>query len=111
MQAFAACPPQDKLLRTRMLECLALCVRAWLRRHQPAPGGEPSAAAAAAAKERTERWLAKSTRPVVANLRKGNFQFPEQEARACSLIGLRTPLGTLQDVSCDADCPLPSSGR
>ena len=76
---------QDKLLRTRMLECLALVVRTWLRRQGlPSRGQAP----AAAARERAERWLAKATRPVVGNLRKGNFQFPEQEVGACCSLGL-----------------------
>jgi hypothetical protein len=71
---------QDKLLRTGMLECLGLCVRTWLRRYA---GGEPKEAAAGAARERAERWLAKATRPVIANLRKGNLQFSEQQVRHC----------------------------
>ena len=63
-----------------MLECLGLCVRTWLRRYA---GGEPKEAAGAA-RERTERWLAKATRPVIANLRKGNLQFSEQQVEIWS---------------------------
>ena len=62
---------QDKLQRTQVLECIVLCTESYLRRNAAKPGAEAA----------TERWLARSTKPVMSNLRKGNFQFQEQQVK------------------------------
>ena len=59
---------QDKLQRTQILECIVLCTELYLRRSLQQ---RPEAAA--------DPWLAKTTKPVIASLRKGNFQFQEQQ--------------------------------
>ena len=61
---------QDKLQRTQVLECIVLCTESYLWRN--AKHGSETAA---------DRWLAKTTKPIMANLRKGNFQFQEQQVR------------------------------
>lgn len=65
------CYSQDKLLRTLMLECISLTVRTYLRR-QPQREGSGT-------RERSDAWLARTTKPIMVNVRKGNFQFPEQQ--------------------------------
>ncbi|EIE19264.1 hypothetical protein COCSUDRAFT_48883 [Coccomyxa subellipsoidea C-169] len=62
----------DKLLRTLILDCLSLTVRTYLR-HQPAER------AAGGGRGRMDAWLARTTKPIMVNVRKGNFQFPEQQ--------------------------------
>ena len=64
---------QDKLLRTLILECIGLAVHAFLRQQ---PHGDGTAA-----RGRTDAWLARTTKPIMVNVRKGNFQFPEQQVR------------------------------
>ena len=59
---------QDKLQRTQVLECIVLCTESYLWRNTKR-GSETMA----------DRWLAKTTKPIMANLRKGNFQFQEQQ--------------------------------
>ena len=51
-----------------MLECILLCTESYLRR-MSRHGMEAAA----------DRWLAKATKPVMAHLRKGSFQFQEQQ--------------------------------
>ncbi|CAL8468215.1 g7754 [Coccomyxa elongata] len=62
---------KDKLLRTLILECIGLAVHAFLRR-QPRVDGTAS-------RGRTDAWLARTTKPIMVNVRKGNFQFLEQQ--------------------------------
>lgn len=60
---------QDKLQRTQVLECIVLCTESYLRRNAAKQGSEAA----------TERWLSRSIKPAVTGLRKGNFQFQEQQ--------------------------------
>lgn len=69
---------QDKLLRTLILECIGLAVHAFLRRQ---PRGDGTAA-----RGRTDAWLARTTKPIMVNVRKGNFQFPEQQVLLVSFV-------------------------
>ena len=69
------CVLQDKLQRTQVTECIVLCTESYLRRDSQQ--GSQSGA---------DRWLAKVTKPVIANLRKGNFQFQEQQVRRWSCV-------------------------
>ena len=66
---------QDKLQRTQVLECIVLCTESFLRRNSQ-HGSEAAA----------DRWLAKSTKPVMAHLRKGSFQFQEQQVCCCLAV-------------------------
>ena len=59
---------QDKLQRTQIMECIVLCTESYLRRDLQQ-----------ASQSSADQWLAKVTKPVIANLRKGNFQFQEQQ--------------------------------
>ena len=59
---------QDKLLRTLILNCIGQCVATYLRRCLP--------------DNTTNKWLARTLKPVLVNLRKANFQFPEQQVRS-----------------------------
>lgn len=82
---------QDKLLRTLILECIGLAVHAYLRR-QPRIDGTAS-------RGRTDAWLARTTKPIMVNVRKGNFQFPEQQVRRVSSAELHTTPPTLGTTS------------
>ena len=59
---------QDKLLRTLVLPCLQQAVTSWLVRL----GGRLP-------QDKVQRWLARATKPILLNLRKGNLTFPEQQ--------------------------------
>jgi hypothetical protein len=69
------CRTQDKLLRTLILDCLSLTVRTYLRQ-QPADGR--------GGRSRSDAWLARTTKPIMVNVRKGNFQFSEQQVGSIS---------------------------
>lgn len=60
---------QDKLQRTQVLECLVLCTESYLRRSVAKHGSDAAA----------DQWLTRTIKPIVANVRKGNFQFQEQQ--------------------------------
>ena len=59
---------QDKLLRTLALGCITQCVVAFLVRYSKSTPADKVA-----------KWLARCLKPVLANLRKGNLQFSEQQ--------------------------------
>lgn len=59
---------KDKLLRTLVLPCLQQAVTSWLVRL----GGRLP-------QDKVQRWLARATKPILLNLRKGNLTFPEQQ--------------------------------
>ncbi|KAK9839278.1 hypothetical protein WJX81_005497 [Elliptochloris bilobata] len=74
---------RDKLLRTAVLGCLVSMVRTHLLRH-----------AGAAPQGQTDAWLARATRPVLAQLRKANLQFAEQQdavVELCTTVAAREP--------------------
>ena len=55
-----------------------LCTESYLRRNAAKPGAASA----------TESWLARSTKPVMSNLRKGNFQFHEQQVKTLALYAV-----------------------
>ena len=59
---------QDKLLRTLVLNCICQCCTTYLYRLHSQQS-----------KDKAAKWLASAVKPVLTNLRKGNFQFPEQQ--------------------------------
>ena len=59
---------QDKLLRTLVLTCLSRTVTTYLLRLGPR-----------LPQDKIQRWLSKTVKPILLNLRKGNFGFPEQQ--------------------------------
>ena len=63
----SVCHTQDKLLRTLILGCLVQCISTFMYRQGSMP------------RDRMVKWLTRATKPVLANLKKGNFQFPEQQ--------------------------------
>ena len=58
---------QDKVLRTLVLSCLCQLCTTYLYRLQ-----------GPMARDKVSRWLHKTMKPVLLNLRKGNLQAPEQ---------------------------------
>ena len=72
---------QDKLQRTQILECIVLCAESYLRRNAAKQGSEAAA----------ERWLSRTIKPVVAGLRKGNFQFQEQQVSGFHIFASVSP--------------------
>ncbi|KAK9829934.1 hypothetical protein WJX72_008722 [[Myrmecia] bisecta] len=73
---------KDKLLRTLILGCLLQCISTFTYRHATMP------------RDRMAKWLTRATKPVIANLRKGNFQFPEQQdlvRQMCVVVSHRIP--------------------
>lgn len=59
---------QDKLLRTLVLTCLCRTITTYLLRLSPR-----------LPQDKISRWLNRATKPILLNLRKGNFGFPEQQ--------------------------------
>lgn len=59
---------QDKLLRTLVLTCLSRTITTYLIRLGPR-----------LPQDKIQKWLSKTVKPILLNLRKGNFGFPEQQ--------------------------------
>ena len=68
---------QDKLLRTLVLTCLRQSMTSYLAR-----------LGLRIPQEKVHKWLAKVNKPILLNLRKGNFSFAEQQARTHALTTL-----------------------
>lgn len=58
-----------------------LCTESYLRRNAAKQGSEAAA----------ERWLSRTIKPVVAGLRKGSFQFQEQQVSGFHILAVVSP--------------------